>query len=432
MPFCGGFVWELINHSILQDGKLLYGGDFGDIPNDKNFCMDGLVGIDREIFPEMHDLKYIFSYIKVKQLSYGSYLIKNNKYFTKLDGVKCRLTIEYSGKTKKEIFIDVTGIEPQSYLNFNFNDYELTNEHITIIFEFTNQENIIYRTQFILNKMNLNIKDTKTEIKKSNEGYVIDGFLINENGMISKYLLNEELFLNASYLTINRAYIDNDQKMVHNCWKKNDIDNINFFVHEINHSNNKLEFIGSLNSRYSHIMNLIISYSSTVDGLKINIKGKVNQTLDYLPRFAYTFILNKEFNNVQYFGYGPYESYNDRHQASILSNHSLDVFSKYNCFNYPYPQESGSHFNSYYVTLISNNRKIFIKSNNSFSFQAIPFEVKDFKDHAYLMNYNSGKTVLNIDYKMSGVGSNSCGPKLAEKYQFIEKEFELEFIINIK
>ena len=48
------------------------------------------------------------------------------------------------------------------------------------------------------------------------------------------------------------------------------------------------------------------------------------------------------------------------------------------------------------------------------------------------MNYNTNKTVLNIDYKMSGVGSNSCGPKLIEKYQFNEKEFEFEFILNVK
>ena len=48
------------------------------------------------------------------------------------------------------------------------------------------------------------------------------------------------------------------------------------------------------------------------------------------------------------------------------------------------------------------------------------------------MNYNSNKTVINIDYKMSGVGSGSCGPKLLDKYQFNEKEFNFEFIINIR
>ena len=107
------------------------------------------------------------------------------------------------------------------------------------------------------------------------------------------------------------------------------------------------------------------------------------------------------------------------------------MFSTENCFNYPYPQESGSHYNTYNMALISN-KKFEVIANNPFSFQVIPFEVSDFKDHSHLMDYNTNKAVLNIDYKMSGVGSGSCGPKLLEKYQFNDKEFEFEFIINVK
>ena len=33
------------------------------------------------------------------------------------------------------------------------------------------------------------------------------------------------------------------------------------------------------------------------------------------------------------------------------------------------------------------------------------------------------ETYVHIDYKQSGIGSNSCGPALAEKYRFSEKEF---------
>ena len=57
--YCGGFVWEFINHAIIDGEKQLYGGDFNDNPNDGNFCMDGLVGIDRELYPEIKDLKHI-------------------------------------------------------------------------------------------------------------------------------------------------------------------------------------------------------------------------------------------------------------------------------------------------------------------------------------------------------------------------------------
>ena len=51
--FCGAFVWEFCDHAVKMgetpDGKpkYYYGGDFGDYPNDGNFCMDGLTYPDR-------------------------------------------------------------------------------------------------------------------------------------------------------------------------------------------------------------------------------------------------------------------------------------------------------------------------------------------------------------------------------------------------
>lgn len=37
---------------------------------------------------------------------------------------------------------------------------------------------------------------------------------------------------------------------------------------------------------------------------------------------------------------------------------------------------------------------------------------------------------MRIDYKQTGVGSASCGVKLAEKYQFKEKFFDFEFEVK--
>ena len=40
-----------------------------------------------------------------------------------------------------------------------------------------------------------------------------------------------------------------------------------------------------------------------------------------------------------------------------------------------------------------------------------------------------GKVHLRIDYKVSGIGSNSCGPKLMDKYQLKEKDIDFSFSI---
>ncbi|MEG1707001.1 MAG: glycoside hydrolase family 2 TIM barrel-domain containing protein, partial [Clostridia bacterium] len=59
--FVGGFIWEMINHSIIDGDKVLYGGDFGDNQNDSNFCMDGLVSIDRKPFTESLQVREVYA-----------------------------------------------------------------------------------------------------------------------------------------------------------------------------------------------------------------------------------------------------------------------------------------------------------------------------------------------------------------------------------
>jgi beta-galactosidase len=67
----GGFIWELIDHGIVKrapDGReyWAYGGDFGDIPNDTNFCCDGLVWPDRTPHPAMWECKRLFQPLAVE------------------------------------------------------------------------------------------------------------------------------------------------------------------------------------------------------------------------------------------------------------------------------------------------------------------------------------------------------------------------------
>jgi beta-galactosidase len=62
----GGFIWELLDHGLIKrspDGReyWAYGGDFGDVPNDTNFCCDGLVWPDRTPHPAMLEAKSLFA-----------------------------------------------------------------------------------------------------------------------------------------------------------------------------------------------------------------------------------------------------------------------------------------------------------------------------------------------------------------------------------
>ena len=86
-----------------------------------------------------------------------------------------------------------------------------------------------------------------------------------------------------------------------------------------------------------------------------------------------------------------------------------------------------SHYNCQYASV----GNLFAKGKKPFSFQASRYSEKelDEKAHNFELVPSDGIYVA-LDYKQSGIGSNSCGPRLAEKYQLREEKIEWEISIR--
>ena len=95
--------------------------------------------------------------------------------------------------------------------------------------------------------------------------------------------------------------------------------------------------------------------------------------------------------------------------------------------DYVFPQENGSHYNCQYASV----GNLFAKGKKPFSFQASRYSEKelDEKAHNFELVPSDGIYVA-LDYKQSGIGSNSCGPRLAEKYQLREEKIEWEISLR--
>lgn len=64
---------------------------------------------------------------------------------------------------------------------------------------------------------------------------------------------------------------------------------------------------------------------------------------------------------------------------------------------------------------------------------ATHFKALDLETAAHEFELNPRKeTVLRVDYKVSGIGSNSCGPELLPEYQFNEKVFEYAYQLKFE
>ena len=152
--------------------------------------------------------------------------------------------------------------------------------------------------------------------------------------------------------------------------------------------------------------------------------GRVRQDVYWLPRLGFEFLLPADSKEFTYYGYGPTESYNDAHHGALMGMYTSDTDKEY--VNYVRPQEHGNHYNTKLLTI------------GDMTFEGKCFDANVSNYNAYMLDEaqhtdelkSDGLVHLRIDYKDSGLGSNSCGPKLEEKYRLKEKEIYFEFSIS--
>ncbi len=98
--------------------------------------------------------------------------------------------------------------------------------------------------------------------------------------------------------------------------------------------------------------------------------------------------------------------------------------------DYIRPQENGSHTDCDYVAVEDGEYGLAAAAEKTFSFNASAYTQEELgeKKHHYELE-PSGSTVLCLDYRINGIGSNSCGPELLEKYRFCEETFTFEITL---
>ena len=103
----GGFIWEWADEGIFvrrDDGKVMtaYGGDFGDAPNLKAFCLKGIVSSDRQPTPKYEEVKAVYSPVQ--------FMLEGNKVRSVLRDENCQLDDYDIRQTEHDGLIDVSVI----------------------------------------------------------------------------------------------------------------------------------------------------------------------------------------------------------------------------------------------------------------------------------------------------------------------------------
>jgi len=178
------------------------------------------------------------------------------------------------------------------------------------------------------------------------------------------------------------------------------------------------------------LMDIDTVWKIDVDG-RISVKMDVvkNPELPELPRFGLRLFLKKDMDQLEYYGVGPEESYIDKCKAGSHGIYTGSITDQHE--DYIRPQENGSHADCDYVIVKGSVLGIVAYGAQSFAFNVSEYTQEELTEKAH--NYElvpCGSTVLCLDYKQNGIGSQSCGPRLKEKYRFDEERFTFEMNLN--
>ena len=445
---CGGFIWEWCDHAIYTgrtpDGrkKYFYGGDFGETLHDGNFCMDGLVYPDRRPHTGLIEYKNVLRPARVGEANVekGLFSIWNTLDFTNLkDAIRMVYTVRQNGQDvyTADVPTELLDIAPHAREEIalplpdgltgpyavHFTEYLLMPDALVPAGHLVGEDEA-GRQEYAAPEMAestapVTVKETPRHLILTGEGfrYVYNKTTATFDEMVygGRALLTHPMGWN-----IWRAPTDNDRNIA-NKWR----DEHYHFRYGRGYAPTLTQQDGGWLIEAD--LAIVTAYLPAVVRGKVQwlVKpnGEIALTCDaerrendpFLPRFGLRLFLPKAMDRITYFGYGPYESYIDKRRSSFRHLYSAKVADLHE--NYIKPQENGSHYDCSMVQAADADVMLQV-TGMSFSFSASPYTQEELTEK--LHNFELEKcdaTVLCVDAYQSGIGSNSCGPALAEAYR---------------
>lgn len=462
----GGFVWEWFDHGIesfTESGEKYYryGGDFGDDPSNKDFCIDGLIMPDRTPSPGLYEYKKVIEPITTTAVDIQKGIINLlSRYdFANLDRFNLVYKVMEDDVILQTGFMAVPSIEARAnkditlpydlsaikvkpgahyYVNISYQLREDTSyassghELAAAQFELPlYKEGIVVRPEGILN-----VEKEHTTLHVKGANFSLDFNLVNGN-LMNIVRDGMQVLSKGPRLTLWRAPISNDMEIIDKLKKV-------YFLHlehevvmniDYHMEGNILKVeVDTINSTTNSAWHFKTKYVYTVcpsGDILIDVEGtpsgRVDLAPDMLPRIGVSMHLDKSMEHVRYFGMGPGENYADSKEAAQMGLYANTVDGLFT--NYVIPQENGNHMGCKWVSMTNDRGMgLLASTEGDFNFSASWYEDKDLDDAKHTCDLvKRDYIVFNVDYKQNALGTNSCGQWQLDKYRAKFEDFKLSF-----
>lgn len=424
----GGFIWEYMDHGILLPGTedrpaYAYGGDFGDRPTDREFCIDGLVLPHRHNTPKMDEVKAAYAPLKIF-FTKNAVTVENRALFTDLAAYDLVLTAEVNGQRIRQAVLRAD-CAPGSRVSLEL-PFGLPEEGLSCLtlsarlrqakpglaagyeaafgqtWRQTPQARLtLPRPQCVEADCNIGVR-----------GKDFEYLFARGKGLVSIRYGGVQLLDDTVRLNFWRAPTNNDEGCAapfrFAFWKT-----AGLYAQCDALTCTQQEHTVTVGAVYTLPDGRTLPVDFCIDGA-----GRCEATLTWqgaeaeLPELGLLFPLRAELRQADYLGLGPRETASDRAAGGRMGRWSYDVRQDFADFTPLYPQECGTRTQVYTARLTGSVPGIRFDSETGMVFSALPYTPHELENARRLeqLPRDDSKTVVRCAAFQRGVGGdNSWG-----------------------
>ncbi len=462
----GGSIWDWVDQGLRWKTATgaefwAYGGDFGDKPNDGNFCINGLVQPDRKPNPSLSEVRKVYQYVKAEpvDLTSGRIRVRNKYDFRNLDFVDGSWKIEVDGATVEK------GVLPKLPLaagearevRVPFQKPNLgPGEEAYLTVSFALSEDTLWAPRgYVIawDQMKLPVTAPPTpkagiasmpalRVERTDTAIVVSGGEIEvriskKDGSIHSLKFNGRQLM-ARPLAPNfwRVPTDNDignrmPKRLGIWWQagpQRDLKSLQ--VKKLKPAVVQVRAEYTLPAGASSYRNIYTIYGS--GDIVVEAEFAPGSKLPDLPRFGMQMAIPGEYDQMQWYGRGPQENYWDRKTGAAVGLYSGPVDKE--IFNYVRPQENGNRTDVRWVAFTNQNGAGLLAVGMPLLYvTAWPYSMDELQAAKHtndlIPKEDSVKRVtVNLDYRQMGVGGdNAWGARPHPQYRLPAQPYRYKF-----
>ena len=466
----GGFIWDWVDQGLektTDDGRkyFAFGGDYGGdtIPSDNNFCINGLVFPDREIHPGIWEVKKVYQYIDF-ELNNTFLKIHNRYNFTNLssfafdwqmlkDGVEIGSgkfpEIDLEPGQAIDIALPMQGDLFDQDVDYLFLISAKTKEESELIpqghevaweqFGVKSMNGFQYINLYRFEKLKvfesakeLNIAGNDFQFKFSKESGILKSWTSH-----GKNILSSEKGFQFNFW---RGMTDNDfgNRFPKRAaiWKSagENTDLVYFKLVEISSKEIQIKTKHTLGNGVAY-WEMVYTIAANGELYVDNSFIPLQKDLPELPKLGLTLDIDSIYQDLEWYGRGPFETYWDRKSGAKIGIYSSSVDNQ--LVNYVRPQENSNHTDVRWFALRDQNGYgILVAGNPLLEFSAQNYSLEDFDQPDKSRNKHSTDinkrpfVTLDIDFGQTGMaGDDSWGSRAHKEYTLFAKPYRYQFRI---